>query len=295
MAALLDIEQLQTFVAIAESGSFTRAAEQVFRTQSAVSMQMKRLEERLGRDLFVREGRHCRLTDEGQRLLDYARRILHLNAEAIAVLAESGLDGHVRLGTPDDLADRFLPEILARFSHAFPRAEVTVLCEPTPTLVERVKSHDLDLAIITHTDGKGHQPAQVIRREPLHWVASPRFVVPKTGDLPLALGRQTCCWRLAAETELKARGRPYRVLYSSWSSMAVSAAVAAGLAVSVLPECAIRPEMRVLGAGDGFPSLPSCKIGLLRDNARESPLVTALAEHITSSLDNSAHLAIPAE
>src|SRR3712207_8236418 len=112
---LLDIDQLRTFVAIADTGSFTRAAEIVHKTQSAVSMQMKRLEERIGKAIFERDGRLSKLTDEGERLLDYARRIVRLNAECIASFADNELGGRVRLGLPDDYADRYLPEILARF------------------------------------------------------------------------------------------------------------------------------------------------------------------------------------
>ncbi|MEM9206184.1 MAG: LysR substrate-binding domain-containing protein [Pseudomonadota bacterium] len=284
MASPLDSDQLRTFIAIAETGSFTRAAEVVHKTQSAVSMQMKRLEDRVGASLFTREGRAVRLSDKGERLADYARQILSLNAEALASLSDDGLDGHVRLGTPDDFADRFLPEILALFARSYPKVEVTVVCEPTPTLAERIRNHDLDLAIITHVDGKG--PVEVIRKEPLHWVASHRCTCPLRQDpIPLALGRPTCAWRQAAERGLNELGRSYRVLYSSWNSMAVAAAVSAGLAVSVLPESAIRADMKVLGPSDGFPLLPSCKIALLRDYARESKLVVTLADHIIQSLN----------
>ena len=111
---------LRTFVAIADTGSFTRAADVVHKTQSAVSMQMKRLEERLGRSIFERDGRLSKLTDEGERLLDYARRIVRLNTECMASFNDNELVGRVRLGLPDDYADRYLPEILARFSRSNP-------------------------------------------------------------------------------------------------------------------------------------------------------------------------------
>ena len=110
MAHVLDADQLKTFVAIADTGSFTRAAEIVFKTQSAVSMQMKRLEERVGRPLFGRDGRHAKLTEDGERLLDYARRIVRLNLECVASFADADLKGRIRLGVPDDYADRYLPE-----------------------------------------------------------------------------------------------------------------------------------------------------------------------------------------
>jgi DNA-binding transcriptional LysR family regulator len=281
---LLDIDQLRTFVAIADTGSFTRAAEIVHKTQSAVSMQMKRLEERVGRAIFERDGRQSKLTDEGERLLDYARRIVRLNTECIASFADQELTGRVRLGLPDDYADRYLPEILARFARSNPRAEVTVVCEPSPHLIDRVQDGDLDLAIITHVDRRG--PSEIVRVEQLLWVASGRHTVHEEAPVPLALGRPTCDWRQSATGVLESANRPFRILYVSWHSTAVGAAVMAGLAVSVLPESAIRSGMRILGPSDGFPALPSCKIGLIRGRREASPLADALAFHIKQSLDN---------
>jgi len=293
MAVLLDIDQLRTFIAIADSGSFTRAAEVVFKTQSAVSMQMKRLEERIGKPIFERDGRASKLTDDGERLLDYARRIVKLNMEAVSAFSETDLTGRVRLGVPDDYADRYLPEIMARFSYANPRVEITIMCEPTPMLVDRIMASDLDLAIITHVEHRG--PAEVIRHERLLWVTSNRHTVHEETPVPLALGRASCCWRQAATERLELQNRAFRVLYSSWNSTAVGAAVLAGLAVSVLPESAIRPGMRVLGPSDGYPPLPSCKIGLMRNWRERTPLAEALAELIVQSLDNLASQAEAAE
>ena len=281
---LLDIDQLRTFVAIADTGSFTRAAEIVHKTQSAVSMQMKRLEDRVGKAIFERDGRLSKLTEDGERLLDYARRIVRLNAECIASFNESELVGRVRLGVPDDYADRYLPEILARFARSNPRAEVTVVCEPSPNLIDRVQNADLDLAIITHTDR--HGPSEIVRVEQLLWVSSGRHGVHEEVPLPLALGRPTCRWRQSATEALESAGRPFRILYVSWNSNAVGAAVLAGLAVSVLPESAVRSGMRVLGPSDGYPALPSCKIGLIRNRHEANPLADALGVHIRQSLDN---------
>jgi DNA-binding transcriptional LysR family regulator len=283
MTALLDVDQLRTFIAIAETGSFTRAADIVHKTQSAVSMQMKRLEERLDRAIFARDGRASKLTEDGERLLDYARRIVKLNVETIAAFSDE-LTGRVRLGVPDDYADRYLPEIMARFSRAYPGAELTVICEPTVDLIERIDANDLDLAIITHVQGQ--RPAETFRGERLLWVTSSRHPTHQQERVPLALGRPTCNWRRVAIDRLETVGRPYRVLYSSSNAGAVAAAVLAGLAVSVLPESGLRPGMRVLSPADGFPELPSCRIGLVRNPHESSALAQALADHIISSLDN---------
>ena len=284
MTVLLDIDQLRTFIAIAETGSFTKAAEVVHKTQSAVSMQMKRLEERIERPIFARDGRASKLTEDGARLLDYARRLVKLNVETVAAFSDAALCGRVRLGVPDDYADRYLPEIMARFSRAYPSVELTVICEPTVDLLNRIDGNEVDLAIVTNCESK--RASETFRRERLLWVTSNRHSIHLEPRLPLALGRPSCTWRRTAVERLESIGRPYRVLYSSSNAGAVAAAVLAGLAVSVLPESGLRPGMRVLTAGEGFPELTSCRIGLVRNAHESSALADALAEHIISSLDN---------
>ncbi len=292
MTALLDVDQLRTFIAIAETGSFTRAADIVHKTQSAVSMQMKRLEERLDRSIFARDGRASKLTEDGERLLDYARRIVKLNVETIAAFSDE-LTGRVRLGVPDDYADRYLPEIMARFSRAYPAIELTVICEETICLLERIKGNEIDLAIITNCSGS--MTAENFRQERLLWATSNRHATHAEERVPLALGRPSCAWRRTATECLESVGRPYRVLYSSGNASAISAAVLSGLAVSVFPESGLRPGMRVLSAADGFPELPPCRIGLVRNPHERSSLADALAEHVISSLDNLSEAARAAE
>jgi DNA-binding transcriptional LysR family regulator len=284
MTALIDVDQLRSFIAIAETGSFTRAAEVVNKTQSAVSMQMKRLEERIDRSIFARDGRASKLTEDGQRLLDYARRIVKLNMETMAAFSDAELSGRVRLGVPDDYADRYLPEIMARFSRAYPVVELSVLCEPSVDLIERIDGNEIDLAIITNCESR--RASETFRRERLLWVTSNRHPTHMEERVPLALGRPTCSWRRSAIERLESTGRNYRLLYSSSNAGAVAAAVLAGLAVSVLPESGLRPGMRVLSSKEGFPELPSCRIGLVRNAHESSALADALAEHIISSLDN---------
>src|SRR6201999_4467313 len=184
MAALIDVDQLRTFIAIAETGSFTKAAEVVNKTQSAVSMQMKRLEERIEKPIFARDGRASKLTEDGARLLDYARRIVKLNMETLAAFSDAHLSGHVRLGVPDDYADRYLPEIMARFSRAYPGVELSVICEPSTDLLERIDASEIDLAIVTNCDNK--RASETFRRERLLWVTSARHSTHTEERLPLA-------------------------------------------------------------------------------------------------------------
>ena len=292
MAPTLDLDQLRTFVAIVETGSFTKAADAVFKTQSAVSMQMRRLEERIGKPIFARDGRGTKLTEDGERLLGYARRMVRLSDETIAAFDETELSGSVCLGTPDDYADRFLPEILARFARSNPRVEVSVICEPSLTLMEMSRHGEIDLAIVTNC---GEVPAEVVRQEPLLWVGSNSHCAEEEEVLPLALSKPPCIWRAAALDGLASVGRKYRVLYTSGNTAAISAAIQAGLAITVLAESALRPGMRVLGEAEGLPRLPACEIGIIRSWHRPaSAIVDKLAEHIVSSLDNLSVAAIAA-
>ena len=284
MAAPLDLDQLQTFVTIVDTGSFTKAAGEVLRTQSAVSMQMRRLEERIGKPLFEKDGRANRLTEDGEKLLAYARRLMQLNRETLAAFDDRALQGTVRIGIPDDYADRFLPEIMARFARSNPRVELTVTCESTPGLVEHLKRGKLDLAIVTHSDA--HAPSEIVRREPLLWVSSANHATHEETVLPMAFGRPTCLWRRTACDVLDRMERDYRILFSSYSATVITAAVLSGLAISVLPECALRPGMRVLGEADGFGVLPDCRIGMMRGHTTQADIVEAVARHISESLDN---------
>jgi DNA-binding transcriptional LysR family regulator len=283
--AALDLDQLRTFMAIADSGSFTRAAEAVNRTQSAVSMQMRRLEERLGKPVFKRDGRVSRLTDDGERLLGYARRMIRLNDETLAAFDDHELSGAVRLGTPGDYAARFLPEVLARFARSNPLVEVSVECDSSTQLAKTIRAGNMDLAIVTLCGDTG--PVEIIRREPLLWVGSNSHGSELQEVLPLAMDRAPCMWRAVALDALATMGRKYRILYTSGDTSAIAATVQSGLAVSVVAESALQPGMRVLSEAEGFPALPMCEIGLMRSwNTTASPIVDALAKHIVSALHN---------
>jgi DNA-binding transcriptional LysR family regulator len=283
----LDPDQLRTFVAIAETGSFTRAAAMVARTQSAVSMQMRRLEERVGRPLFERDGRASRLTAEGERLLPHARRILKAQAEALHAFDDGADAGLVRLGVPDDYAG-FLPEVLGRFACCRPLVEITVECQPSVSLIDLVQANALDIAIITHLPSRERPIPYILRREPLVWLASERHNVHEQSPVPLAAFGVDCRWRQIAVEHLDEAGRDYRIAFSSWNSAAVIAAIEAGLGVSVLPTFLLRPGIRVLSSADGFPPLPDCEIAVIRAPDANSRLVDALHEHIVEGLSRPA-------
>ncbi|OWJ94409.1 LysR family transcriptional regulator [Pseudomonas sp. A46] len=272
----IDTELLRTFVAIADYGGFTRAAEVVNRTQSAVSMQMKRLEEDvLQRAVFERDGRQVRLTAEGQILLGYARRILKLHGEVMNTLRQPHMVGSVRIGTPDDYVMRFLPGILSRFAQAYPLVQVEVHCESSAQLLQR---QDLDLSIVTRKPG--HDIGELLRQERFVWAEAIGFSPHEQTPLPLAMFNNDCFCRAWACNALDAMGRQYRVAYTSPSLSAIMAVVSAGLAVTAQLQSLITPDMRVLGEEDGLPQLPLANIMLLRNERSKSPVTETLAEHI---------------
>ncbi len=284
MTAALDIDQLQTFIAIVDCGSFTKAAGRVFKTQSAVSMQMRRLEERIGKQLFIKDGRGNRLSAEGEKLLNYARRIIRLNSEAIAAFDDNRLEGMLRIGTPDDYADRYMPEIIGRFAKTHPNVELYIVCEPSVSLAEKMARGELDIALVTHNPLA--RASDVVRTEPLCWVSSANHPLRDSAPVPLAVGRRDCDWRQLACSALDAAGREYQILFTSWSSTVVASAVLAGMAVSVLPESALRTGMKVLTSADGFPPLPPVQIGLMKRPGLSTSLMNAITDHITACLDN---------
>jgi DNA-binding transcriptional LysR family regulator len=281
MARLIEPELLHTFAAIADSGSFTEAARRVFRTQSAVSMQMKRLEELIGRPVFARNGRGVELTRDGELLLGHARRILRLHQEALSAFADPQLEGAVTLGTPDQYASLFLPRILARFAQTHPRIHVEVVCDVTASLLRRLADGGIDLALVTQDvcETRG----VVLLREPVVWATSARHCVHEHEPLPLALFHPGCNYRRWAVEALEEAGRPFRIAYSSMSWTGLEAALRAGLAISAVPRSSVGEGLRVLGESEGFPRLPDYQVALLRARERPSPLLDHLEAHIVES------------
>jgi DNA-binding transcriptional LysR family regulator len=279
---MLDTDQLRSFLAIVDEGSFTRAAERVHKTQSAVSMHVRRLEEQLGCALFVKQGRGARLTAEGEQLVDYARRILREEAGAIAALSRKGLRGTVRFGVPDDYAEAFLADILLRFNHRHPLVDIAVACENSIELAGLIRAGALDIALVT--DFGGIDGFELIREEPLRWVVSTRFKAPAGEPLPLALGSASCIWRRVADDALDGRRDRVRNLFVSRNYSAIGAVVRAGLAATVLPEGLIVDGLKGLGAAEGLPPLPLTRMGLIRRQSPQSAEARALAEAVRETI-----------
>ena len=278
------IDLLKTFLAIIDTGSFSGAAQVVYRTQSAISMQIKRLEETVGTPLFERNGRSSALTAEGEMLVPYARRMLRLHEEAVAAMLKPEMVGRVCIGTPDDYAQRFLPAILARFAQTYPRVQVAVRCEPSAQLAPALERGEIDLALLTGEPGR--EEGELVRRDPTVWVTSASHLVHEEDPLPLAIFQAECMFRKWACRALEEIGRNYRLAYQSPSTYGILAAVTAGLAVTVLAASVVPPQARVLGIRDGFPELPETTIVLQRAPGSTSPVVDGMANYIREGLQS---------
>ena len=279
MLTNIPMELLRTFAAIADCGSFSRAADIVGRTQSAVSMQVKRLEEIIEKPLLKRDPRNIKLTAEGLTLLNYTRKILKLNEEALSVLKQPELSGWVSIGLPDDYATRFLPEILARFSRTHPKVQVEVTCEPSHKLLERMQRRELDLAMTTSATAK-IENCRLLRQDPTVWVTSDQHCQHEDRPLPLALFPDDCYCRDWAISALEQAGIEYRIAYTSPSIMGLQAAISAGLAVAAISQSVVTTGMRQIHPEEGFPALPSASFLLNRNPDSDNCVVDSLAEHI---------------
>jgi DNA-binding transcriptional LysR family regulator len=281
VSATLDIELLRTFVVIAHAGSLSAAAPRIGRTQAAVSMQIKRLEEIVGQPLLNRGGRGVTLTQEGERLLAHAQGILSAHDEAIADLTGRGLSGVIRFGCPDEYAASFLSSLIGDFVSHHPNVLIEVVCASTPRLHEKLSQHTIELALVSIIEGATDEPS--IRTEPLVWVAKSTATL-KIDPLPLALSDPDGLDHINARRSLDAEGRRYRVAYASGSLTGLLAVVRSGQALAVLTRSAVPKDLRVLGPKYNLPPLPALGIVVAFDRARPSSLVSAFAAHIRAVL-----------
>lgn len=267
MIERLDLELLVTFVTIVDCGGFTRAANRLGRTQSSVSMQLKRLEDRFGRRLVHRSARGVRPTEEGQVLLDYARRIVDLSAEAELRMVTLSLQGQVRVGLPEWFASDWLQSTLARFSRAHPHVHLVVRVGPSDEMRQAANAGDLDVAL---TIRQSDEAAPSMHSEPLYWVAG-RFNQPDLkGELPLALFNAPCLYRQIAIDALSSAERSWRVTFTSTGASSLRGAVQAGLGISVFPKSVFEESPDGLQRLSGLPALPRTELGIY-----EGPHVTS--------------------
>ena len=276
---LLDNDILRTFVAIAETGSFTAAADRVFRTPSAVSMQIKKLEEQLNATLFLRDARSVSLTESGETLLPYARRMLALSNEAVGRFRMPEMKGVVRLGAPDDIGERFMPTILRRFAEVYPAIMVDLTVDTSGQLRRRLQEQRLDLTLVNCAPGMVSHDGEVIHTEQLVWAGAKCGTAHLRDPLPVSIWEDGCCWRADALSRLDRDKRPYRIAYLSAHTMAQRAAVIADLAVAPLPRSYLTDDMTALGSKQGLPDLGSFEVRLLT-GAETSDTIRAVADSV---------------
>jgi DNA-binding transcriptional LysR family regulator len=286
---LLDIDVLHSFVTIVEAGSFSRAAPRLFRTPSALSMQVKRLEQTLGETLLVREARRVMPTPEGELLLSYARRLLKLNEEAVSRFLSPSLEGTVRVGTPDDVGTRILPHALAQLARSHPAVQVEVVTGRSADLLARQGRDALDLVLVTVGElDTPPDPGEIVHSEPLVWAGLRGGVAFQRSPLPLAVARHGCAWRAMALAALDRAGMDYRVAYMSEHCAAQEAVLLADLAVAPFPASLISSPLQELDRDAGFPPLGEYQIALVRSDGL-GPAGEVMAGHIAEAFHELRH------
>ncbi len=265
--ANLDMDVLRTLAVAMDLGGFGKAAQRLGRSQSAVSLQMRKLEERVGRPLFRRQGRSLTLTDAGDVVLGYARRILELNDQAVAAARGISIDGSVRFGVPQDFGDTWLPGVLARFSRAHPSVLVEARVDRAHKLVKRMAQGSLDLALIWG-DPPPATNAIKVRQVPMAWIG-PKGYRPARGEtIPLALFEAPCVFRQPGVEALERAGQSWRLAFTSPSLSGLWAAAAAGLGITVRTPLGLPAPLVALDRSSGLPKLPQIGLSLC---ATENP------------------------
>ena len=260
----LQIDWLKCFVAVVDAGSLSAAAGEIHRSQSAVSMQIKKLEEAAGRRLLDRNARGLQLTPDGQSLLGYARRILDLEAEAKTGIGGEQLTGRVRLGVPDDYARKYLTPVLRRFAPRHSSVEIELVCEQSTSLIPRVAAGELDMALVSRDNARR---GTLLFHEPLVWVGSPQFEIWRRDPLPVALYEDTSLARRNALNTLARQGRRHKLVYNSSSLAGQIAAVESGLGIAALTQCSVPAHLQVLGADEGLGPLEPMQVAVYRSAA----------------------------
>jgi DNA-binding transcriptional LysR family regulator len=278
----LDIDFLRTLASAEDLGGMNRAAEHVGRSQSAVSQQMRKLEEKLGQRLFRKQGRGLELTEAGELLLNYARRMLALNDEAVAALQSAGLEGVVRFGLPSDFAETWLPTALGQFKRAHPLIRVEANVDRNSVLLDKLNKGQLDLAMLF---GDPLPPnAERLARLPMVWIRGSQRAWSPGEPVPLVLFEAPCVFRKAGIEALDAAGIPWRIAFTSPSLAGLWAAVDAGLGISPRTTAHVPQWLHVAGKGDKLPKLPTIDLSLYDRGRSLTPAAARLKQILTDTI-----------
>jgi DNA-binding transcriptional LysR family regulator len=271
----LDLTALRSFVTVAETGGVTRAAHQLHLTQSAVSMQIKRLEEMLQQPLLDRAGRGVQLTAHGEQLLGYGRRILAINDEVISRMMNDAFEGELRLGVPTDIVYPHIPRVLRHFDREFPRVKIHLLSSYTTNLKEMIEAGEADL--ILTTENAPSAGGEVLAIQPVVWVGAPGGSAWRSRPLRLAFERQ-CLFRPWATKALDQAGIPWEMAVDTAATRTVEASVSADLAIHAMLRMAVSPHLEAIAHNGQLPELPTSKICMYRARQAIGMPVDSLAE-----------------
>lgn len=287
----IDIGLLRTFILLAETQSFTQTAKRVYRSQSAVSMQIAKLEELLDCSLFVRDKRNVKLTVDGERLRSYASQIVSLSENLINQFNQEEVVGNINFASPEDFATHYLPDILADFVKTHPRITLNVNCDLTLTLLKDFEHDKYDLIVIKQEPGRSFKDAKPLLREELVWVGQNSSLqeftfnkVKKThvkmeGYFPLVLSPAPCVYRKEALEALDKAGVPWKIVYTSPSFAGATAAVSAGLGFTVFPRNMVPAKLAAYEFSRGWPKLKNAEICLLA-KPNSSQAIQSLIDYI---------------
>jgi DNA-binding transcriptional LysR family regulator len=265
-----DTISLGCFIAVAENGSFTKAADKIGRTQSAVSQQIAKLENLLGKELFNRS-KNLSLTNEGEIFFSYAKQIYKLHNEVIDHFKEPELEGEVRFGLPDDFASVYLYDILAEFSNIHPRIHLDIECDLTLNLFQRFKKKEFDLVLVKMSRPEDFPNGIEVWSETLKWVGN-QNLINLNDSIPLVLSPQPCVYRLRALKALNENGIKWRMALSSPSYASRIAAVKANMGITVLPKNMTPKDVPIIANNKNLPNLDDSHISLLKQNNENKAL-----------------------
>ncbi len=275
MARTLDLTALRSFVAIVDNGGVTRAATRLNLTQSAVSMQLKRLEATLGQPLFDRERKAMVPTVQGEMLLSYARRMLDLNDEVWARMTEQAYEGELTLGAPHDIVYPHIPDVLRRFTRDYPRVRITLHSSYTHELKEQFARGDVDVILTTET--APDPDAEILQESELVWIGAPSGTAWRQRPLPLAF-ETGCIFRPWVQKALDAADIPWVMAVDSFSIRTVDASISADIAVHAAISFTVQRRYEVIDHGGALPLLPPIKVAMYVAEGPANPLARKLAE-----------------
>jgi len=275
----LSIDYLRTFMAVADTGGFTSAGHQVNRSQSAVSMQIKHLEDETGKVLFDRIGKSVNLTAEGNLLINFARRIVKEHDAAVAAISSPGLQGRIHFGSPEHYTVGVLPGLLASFAASYPDVRVEMRCENSDRIKTAIDRGTLDIGLCTQIRAGG----EAIYHDPVVWVTHPGYLAARKAALPLAVFEEDCIFRSWAVEALEKAGLRYQIVYVSRSISGLLDAVRAGLAVAPIVKSNVPADLKIAGPEKELPSLPVSNVVLHMAKKPVAETIACFAEHLRDS------------